>query len=83
MMQAETRFFVFSVKLIECIFSALSICYNPCVGPLPRIKISFFLSSIFVEELISTPKIITFPSVPPLGCGVMLTTPNKQFSGAQ
>ena len=38
----------------------LHVCSNPCVGPLPKIKISFFLLSIFVDELISTPKIITF-----------------------
>ena len=31
-----------------------------CVGPLPRIKISFFLLSICGDELISTPEIITF-----------------------
>ena len=43
-------------------------CANPCVGPLPRIKISFFLLSIIVEELMSTQEIITFIRVPPLGC---------------
>ena len=48
------------VKLIEYIFSALSICSNPFVGPFPRIKMSFFQLSIFVAELISTAKIITF-----------------------
>ena len=31
-----------------------------CVGSLPKSKISFFLLSIFVEELISTQKIIIF-----------------------
>ena len=46
--------------LIEYIFSALSVCSNPCVDPLLRIKMSFFLLSIFDDELISTPKIITF-----------------------
>ena len=45
---------------MEYIFSALSVCSNPCVGPLPKIKISFFLLSIFVDELISTPTIMTF-----------------------
>ena len=39
---------------------------NVCVEPLPRIKISLFLLSVFVDELISTPKIITFPPVLPL-----------------
>ena len=60
-MQTQAIFFVFfSVKLIEYIFSALSVCSKPCVGPFPRIKIYFFLLSIFVDELISTPKIIIF-----------------------
>ena len=35
-------------------------CSNPYVGPLPEIKISFFLLSIFIDEFISTPKIIMF-----------------------
>ena len=59
-MQGQTFFFFFFVKLIEFIFSALSVCSNSCVRPLPGIEISFFLLSIFVHELISTPKIITF-----------------------
>ena len=46
----------------------LQVCSNPCVGPLPSIKISFFLFSIVVDEPISAPKIITFLPVPPLGC---------------
>ena len=57
------------VKLIEYIFSADNECLpNPCVGHFPRIKISFFLLSILVDELISSSKIITFLLVPPLGC---------------
>ena len=49
---------------------------NPCVGPLPRIKISFFLFLIFVEELISTPKMITFlPISLPTGKDVFLSNP--------
>ena len=48
------------LKLIESIFSAVNVHSNPFVVPLPRIKISFFLLSIFVDELISTPTIITF-----------------------
>ena len=60
-MQAQTIFFVFySVKLIEYNFYALSVCSNPCVGPFPRIKISFFLLSVIVNELMSTPKTVTF-----------------------
>ena len=35
-------------------------CSHPCVGPFLTIKVSFFLLSIFVYELISTPKILTF-----------------------
>ena len=54
------KIFVFSVKLIEYIFPALGVCSNLCVGPFPKNKLSFFLLSIFVDELISTPKIITF-----------------------
>ena len=54
------NFVFFLVKLIEYIFSALSVYSNPCVGPLPRIKMSFFLLSIFADELISTPKVFTF-----------------------
>ena len=61
-------FLLFSVKLFKYIFSADSVCSNPCVGPLPRIKISFFLLSIFAHELISTPNITKFLPVPPLGC---------------
>ena len=59
-MQGQTNFFGFFVKLIEYIFSAFSVCSNPCLGHFPRIKISFLLLSIFVDGLISTPKIITF-----------------------
>ena len=33
---------------------------KPCVGPLPRIKISFFLLSTCADEFISTPNIITY-----------------------
>ena len=45
-------------------FSALSLCSNPCIGPLPKIKMFFFLLTIFVDELISIPKIIAFLPVP-------------------
>ena len=67
-MQAQTKFFVYFVKLTEYIFSVVSVCSNPCVGPLPRIKIYFFLLPICVDELISTPKVTTFLAVPPDGC---------------
>ena len=37
-----------------------AISFNPCVGLSPRIKISLPLLSICIDEIISTPKIITF-----------------------
>ena len=40
---------------------------NRCVGPFPRIRMSFFLLSISTDELISAPNIITFFPVPMLG----------------
>ena len=33
---------------------------NPCVGPSPRIMISLVLFSVFTDELILAPKIMTF-----------------------
>ena len=48
------------VRLIEYKFSAASLRSNPCVRPLPRIKMPFFLLSICEDEIMSTPKIITF-----------------------
>ena len=53
---------------MEYIFSADSVSSNTCVEPLPRIKISFFLLSIFPDELKNAPNIITFLLVSPLGC---------------
>ena len=52
-------------KLIEHWASAANeVSSNPCVGPIPRIKIS--LLSVCTDELISTPKIMTFlPILPP------------------
>ena len=48
-------------KLIEYSVSALNVVhFNLCVGPLPRIKISFALLSICTDELVSTPKITIF-----------------------
>ena len=41
---------------MEYIFSAVNVCSSPCVGRFPRINMSFFLLSIWAEELISTPK---------------------------
>ena len=49
------------------IFFTDSICSNLCVGPSPKIKNSSLQLSMFVDELISTPKAITFLPVPPLG----------------
>ena len=48
-MQAQTNFLLCPMKLIEYVFSADSVCSNLCVRPLPRIKISFFLLSMFVD----------------------------------
>ena len=53
---ALKNFLLWSVKLMEYIFCALSLCSNPCIGPLPKIKLSIFLLWIFVDELMSTPK---------------------------
>ena len=59
-MQTQKQLCIFFGKLIEYTFTALNLCSYPCVGPLPRIKMSFFLLQIFVDELMSTPKIIKF-----------------------
>ena len=59
-MLASTEFLVIFSKINRTHFFALSVCSSPCVGPLPKIKIFFFLLSVFVHELISTPKVITF-----------------------
>ena len=51
------NFFLITTKLMEYIFSAVKVCSNPCVGPIPKTNKSFFLS---------TPKINTFwPNSPP------------------
>ena len=61
----ESFFFVFFlVKLIEYIFSAVTVCSNPFVGPLPRIKIYFFLLSRYGDKLIPTPNVIIFLPTP-------------------
>ena len=78
-MQAQTVFFIIFRKLIECIFPADIVCSNPCLGRLPRIKISFFLLPIFAVELISTPNIIIFLSVPPLGSGKIPFQSNPSY----
>ena len=57
-MQAQTELLIMLSKLIEYTFFADSVYSNLHVGPLPRTKTSFFLLSIFVDVLISTPKII-------------------------
>ena len=54
-------FFSDCEKLIEYSASAASVVLSdPCVCPLPRIKIYLFLLSACTDELISTPKLITF-----------------------
>ena len=37
----QNLFFV-TVKLIVYIFSAVSVCSNPCVGPIPKTNMSLF-----------------------------------------
>ena len=56
------RNFLFDLeKLIKYSASSANVVLsNPCVGPLPKIKIFFFLLSTCTDELISTPKIMTF-----------------------
>ena len=48
-------------------FSAVTVCSNPCVGPYPWTNMSFFLLSIWAEELVSAPKINIFWPNQPLG----------------
>ena len=55
-----TECFIALCKINWIHFFCTHVCSNPCVGPLPKIKISFFLLWIFVNEFISTPKTITF-----------------------
>ena len=62
---ADTTFkqnFLFDLeKLIEYWASAVNVVStDPCVSPLPRIKISFHWLSTWRDELISTPKMMTF-----------------------
>ena len=62
-MQAQPIFFFMVSKI-----SAVNECSpNSCVGPFPIIKISFPLLSTWTDELVSTPKIITFLPKLPLG----------------
>ena len=54
----KKSYFYYSLDLIKIFF--LIVPSNPCVALLPRIKISFSLLSICPDELIPTPKMITF-----------------------
>ena len=65
-MKVYTNLFCDPDKLIESSASPVNVVlYNPCVGPLPRIKIFLFLLSVCTDKLISTPKIRTFlPTLP-------------------
>ena len=60
-------FFLVTVELIEYIFAAVSVCSNAPVGPYPRTNMSFFILSIWEEELTSAPKIDIFWPDPPPG----------------
>ena len=55
------------LKLIKYWLSAVNVLFNPFVGPLSRIKISFPLLSMCTDELISAPKIVTFLHTLPSG----------------
>ena len=52
----KQNFLFYIEKLTEYWTSAVNVASsNPCVGPFPGIKITFFLLSISTGELISTP----------------------------
>ena len=62
------------VFIIKYSFSTGSVVsFNPCVGPLPRVKISVFLLSTCADELISAPNVIT--SLP-----IQLASGNKKLA---
>ena len=63
----KQNFFFVAVKLIKYIFSEVRVCYNACVGSIPKTNMSFFLLSMCAEKLIPTPKINTFWPNPPPG----------------
>ena len=55
------NFFLDFTTLIENLASALIVVSSiPCFGPSTRSKIYFFLLSACVDELLSTPKFVTF-----------------------
>ena len=62
----NTNLFPHCVKSIGHFAYAINVVSsNPWAGPSPRIKISLVLLSICTDELISTPKIMTFfPMLP-------------------
>ena len=60
-MRVKQNFLFDLGKLIEYSASVFNVVLsNPYVGPLPRIKITFFSLSICTDDLISTPKIMAF-----------------------
>ena len=52
---------------LQCRLTNVVVSSYPCIGPKPRIKISFFLLSICTDELVSTQKIMTFVHTLPSG----------------
>ena len=57
----NTNLFPDCAKLIGCFPSAANVVSsNSCVGPSPRIKISFLLLSTCTDELIPAPKTMAF-----------------------
>ena len=62
----NTKLFPDCIKLTGYFSSAVNVAsFHPCVGSLPRIKISFPLLLICTDELISAPKIMTFSPMLP------------------
>ena len=55
----NTNFLFDCVKLIEYLASAVNV-LSSYVSPLPIIKIYLFLLSLYTDEFISAPKIMTF-----------------------
>ena len=45
-MQAQTKFIFCRSKINRVHFSTVSVCSNPCVGPIPTTNMSFFLLSV-------------------------------------
>ena len=61
-MQTQTKFCVYFNKINAKFFSGDSkLPLIPLVGPSPRTKVLFLRLSAWDDELLTTPKVITFP----------------------